>query len=44
MAYARGAVSGPPPFKLVSAAMSHDYAHFLAALDDGGTRESSAKP
>ena len=34
LAYARRAVSGPLPFRLVSAAMSCDYAHLLAALEN----------
>jgi hypothetical protein len=33
LSYARRAVSGPPPFRLVSAAVSRDYARLLAALE-----------
>jgi hypothetical protein len=38
LAYARRAVSGPLPFRLVSAEMSRDYAHLLAALEDESER------
>lgn len=39
--YARRAVAGPMPFRLVSAAVSRDYAQLLAALDDKSERGSS---
>jgi hypothetical protein len=38
LAYARRAVAGPLPFRLVSAAVSRDYTHLLAALDDASER------
>jgi hypothetical protein len=43
LAYARRAVVGPLPFRLVSAAVSRDYAHLLAALDDENAGGSSRK-
>ena len=33
LSYARKAVSGPPPFRLVTAAITRDYPHLLAALE-----------
>jgi hypothetical protein len=30
--FTRKAVSGPPPFRLVTAAITRDYPHLLAAL------------
>jgi hypothetical protein len=33
LSYARKAVSGPPPFRLMTAAITRDYGHLLAALE-----------
>jgi hypothetical protein len=40
LAYARRAVAGPLPFRLVSAAVSRDYAHLLAAIEKEDTQSS----
>ncbi len=43
LVYMRRAVSGPQPFRLMSAAVSRDYAHLLAALDNADGEASPTK-